>query len=73
MPWKETSPVEERLRFVARLLEGEAMAALCREFCISRKTGHDIVFVSHQHRDPAHLLALLSMRRAAASPRRPAA
>jgi hypothetical protein len=23
MPWKETSPVEERLRFVAGLLEGE--------------------------------------------------
>ena len=42
MPWKETSPVEERLRFVARLLEGEAMAALCREFGISRKTGYKI-------------------------------
>src|SRR4029079_4695009 len=42
MPWKETSPVEERLSFVARLLEGEAMAALCREFCISRKTGYKI-------------------------------
>ena len=34
--------MEERLRFVARLLEGEAMAALCREFCISRKTGYKI-------------------------------
>ena len=42
MPWKETSPVEERLRFVARLLEGEPMAALCREFGISRKTGYKI-------------------------------
>ena len=42
MPWKETSPVEERLRFVARLLEGEAMAALCREFGISRQTGYKI-------------------------------
>ena len=39
MPWKETSVVEERLRFVARLLEGEAMSELCREFGISRKTG----------------------------------
>jgi hypothetical protein len=34
--------MEERLRFVARLLEGEEMAALCREFAISRKTGYKI-------------------------------
>jgi hypothetical protein len=38
MPWKECSVVEERLRFVARLLDGEAMTELCREFGISRKT-----------------------------------
>src|SRR5213079_3363454 len=31
-----------RLRFVARLLDGEKMAALCREFDISRKTGYKI-------------------------------
>lgn len=30
------------LRFVARLLDGEKMAALCREFDISRKTGYKI-------------------------------
>ena len=41
MPWRETTPMEERLRFVARRLEGESMTALCREFGISRKTGHD--------------------------------
>jgi len=34
--------VDERLRFVARLLEGEKMAGLCREFGISRKTGYKI-------------------------------
>jgi len=34
--------VDERLRFVARLMEGEKMAALCREFDISRKTGYKI-------------------------------
>jgi hypothetical protein len=28
MPWKECSVVEERLRFVARLLDGEAMTEL---------------------------------------------
>jgi hypothetical protein len=37
MPWKEGSVVEERLRFVARLLDGETMTELCREFGISRK------------------------------------
>ncbi len=32
----------ERLRFVARLLEGERMSDVCREFDISRKTGYKI-------------------------------
>lgn len=34
--------MDERMRFVARLLEGEKMAVLCREFDISRKTGYKI-------------------------------
>jgi putative transposase len=34
--------VDERLRFVARLLDGEKMAELCREFDISRKTGYKV-------------------------------
>lgn len=34
--------MEERLRFVARLLDGEAMTTVCREFGISRKTGYKI-------------------------------
>jgi len=42
MPSKECSVMEERLRFVARLLEGEPMSDLCREFGISRKTGYKI-------------------------------
>lgn len=42
MPWKACSAMEERLRFVARLLDGEAMSDLCREFGISRKTGYKI-------------------------------
>src|SRR5688572_31629857 len=42
MPWKECSAVEERLRFIARRLEGESMTELCREFGISRKTGYKI-------------------------------
>src|SRR5437868_4402577 len=42
MPWKECHVMDERLRFVARLLEGEKMAPLCAEFGISRKTGYKI-------------------------------
>jgi len=34
--------MEERLRFVARLLEGEGMSDVCRDFGISRKTGYKI-------------------------------
>lgn len=34
--------MDERLRFVARLLEGEKMAVLCREFDISRRTGYKL-------------------------------
>src|ERR1700730_6476689 len=42
MPWKECSVMDESIRFVARLLYGEKMTALCREFAISRKTGYKI-------------------------------
>jgi transposase InsO family protein len=42
MPWKVSDPVSERTKFVVRLLEGERMTDLCREFGISRKTGHKI-------------------------------
>src|SRR3954462_15758670 len=42
MPWKECHVMDERLRFVARLLEGEKMAPMCAEFGISRKTGYKI-------------------------------
>ena len=43
MPWKESSVMDERIRFVIRLKDGESMAALCREFQISRQTGYKIV------------------------------
>lgn len=42
MPWKDRSIMEERMRFVARLIEGEEMSLLCREFGISRKTGYKL-------------------------------
>jgi transposase-like protein len=47
MPWKECSVMDERLRFVARLLDGEAMSDVCRDFGISRKTGYKTMLVGH--------------------------
>ena len=35
--------MDERLKFIARLLNGEKMAVICREFGISRKTGYKIL------------------------------
>jgi putative transposase len=40
MPWKESGLMDERLKFIGRLLQGDKMAELCREFSISRKTGY---------------------------------
>ena len=42
MPWKVIDVVNERMRFVLRLEDGERMSELCREFGISRKTGYKI-------------------------------
>jgi len=49
MPWKECSVMDERLRFVAKLLDGEAMTDVCREFGISRKTGYKIFARYKEH------------------------
>ena len=43
MPWKECRKMDEKLRFVSRHLEGESISCLCREFGISRVTGHKLV------------------------------
>ncbi len=42
MPWGESNHMDERIKFVARLLDGENMSRMCREFGISRKTGYKI-------------------------------
>ena len=42
MPWKETCVMDERTKFVGRILEGDKMAPLCREFGISMVTGHKV-------------------------------
>src|SRR5437660_10801992 len=57
MPRKASSVMEERLRFVARLLDGEAMTDVCQDFGISRKTGYKIF-----DRYKAHGLSALSDR-----------
>ena len=41
MPWKETCPMEERMKFIADYLQDEwSLAQLCRFYGISRKTGY---------------------------------
>jgi DNA-binding IclR family transcriptional regulator len=40
MPWKESSVVNERLKFVLRVKDGERVTDLCREVGISRKTAY---------------------------------
>jgi len=43
MPWKESSVMDERLRFVAKVVEGEPVSDVCRQFGISRKTGYKLL------------------------------
>jgi hypothetical protein len=35
--------MDERVKFIARLLDGERMSGLCEEFGVSRKTGYKIL------------------------------
>ena len=37
MPWKECHVMDERVRFAARLLDGEKMAVVCEEFGFPEK------------------------------------
>lgn len=42
MPWKESRASDERLKFIAEVLSGNAsMADLCRRFDISQTTGYN--------------------------------
>lgn len=40
MPWKETCPMDEKVRFIAACSEESNLAEVCRRFGISRKTGY---------------------------------
>ena len=42
MPWKETCVMDERMKFIALLLDGESMTRACDEMGVSRKTGYKI-------------------------------
>jgi hypothetical protein len=42
MPWKESSVMDERMRIIVRLKDGENMSSLCREFGTSRVTDYKI-------------------------------
>jgi transposase InsO family protein len=39
VPWKSSTPVDLRTELIHRVLDGEKMARLCREYGISTKTG----------------------------------
>jgi transposase InsO family protein len=65
MPWERTDVGEQRVKFVVRAVSGkERMAALCREFGVSRPTGYrwrrrfqqtgSIAGVVEQSRRPQH-------------------
>lgn len=43
MPWKECNIMDERVKFIARFLEGEKVTRLAEEFGISRKTAYKII------------------------------
>lgn len=44
MPWHQTAPMNERLKFVAAAQRGDkTMTEICREFGISRKTGYKLL------------------------------
>lgn len=68
MPWKESNVLEERVRFVVEALQGQqTMAALCRQYGVSRKTGYKWL---HRYRAEGCLQGLADhSRRPRQSPR----
>ena len=43
MSWKESTIMDEKLKFIARYLEGETITKLCQDFGVSRTTGHNLI------------------------------
>ncbi|WP_157186035.1 leucine zipper domain-containing protein, partial [Leptospira sp. P2653] len=41
LPWKEVSPMDEKVKFIAAVCDGSvSITSLCETFGISRKTGY---------------------------------
>jgi transposase InsO family protein len=61
MPWKETSPMEERVRFVVLAAQGlHPFSALCADFGISRQTGYKWI---KRYQESGHLQGLHELSR----------
>jgi transposase len=43
MGWKESTIKDEKLKFITRYLEDETITDLCKEFGVSRTTGHNLI------------------------------
>ena len=43
MSWKECSVMDEKLKFITQYLESETITSLCKEFDVSRTTGHGLI------------------------------
>jgi putative transposase len=43
MPWSVTNVSDEKLGFIADWLEGSSVAELCRQYGVSRNTGHELI------------------------------
>ncbi|MCM2504462.1 hypothetical protein NDN16_12345 [Aureimonas altamirensis] len=45
MPWKQYSVMDERVRFVGRLLDDEGMSDVCRAFGIVSFMNYDLGYI----------------------------
>ena len=53
MAWTACSVMDERLRLVVNMIDGEPMTEVCRGFGISRKIGHEVLARYREHRAEA--------------------
>ena len=49
MPWAACPVMDERLRLVVTMIDGEPMTEVCRGFGISRKTGYEVLGRDREH------------------------
>jgi putative transposase len=65
MTWKQTDPMNERVKFIGAYLEAEeTFSDLCERFEVSRKTGYQVVLTKWETRgDAQHVESQLGHRR----------